>query len=77
MAVGCTENVDARDNTGTTYTSTDKGVPIYWLDGNKVADDYQDFYDGSWDDETNDKNESGNDAHNTSNARQLPPYRML
>ena len=25
------------------------GVPIYWLDGDKVADNYTDFYDGSWD----------------------------
>ena len=57
--VGCTEAVDARDNTSTTYTSADKGVPIYWLDGNKVAGEYQDFYDGSWDDEANAKNESG------------------
>ena len=24
----------------------DKGVPIYWLNGNKVVDDYEDFYDG-------------------------------
>ena len=44
--LGCTEDVDARDNTGTTYTSTDKGVPIYWLNGNKADDDYEDFYDG-------------------------------
>ena len=29
--VGCTEDDDARDNTGTTFTSSDKGVPIYWL----------------------------------------------
>ena len=35
---------DARDNTATTGT----GVPIYWLDGERVADDYADFYDGSW-----------------------------
>ena len=48
-AVGCTsEAKDARDNTSTTYTSSDKGVPIYWLGGNKVADEYEDFYDGSW-----------------------------
>ena len=59
-AVGCTEAVDARDNTSSTYTSSNKGVPIYWLNGNKVADDYEDFYDGSWDDETSPKNESGN-----------------
>ena len=44
-AVGSTASVHARDNTGTTGT----GVPIYWLDGAKVADDYADFYDDSWD----------------------------
>ena len=27
---------------------------------------YTDFYDGSWDDEANDRNELGNDAHDTS-----------
>ena len=57
--VGSTAEVDARDNTGTTYTDDDKGVPIYWLDGSKVADDYEDFYDGGWDDEVNAKDESG------------------
>ena len=31
--VGCTEDDDARDNTRTTFTSSDKGVPIYWLGG--------------------------------------------
>ena len=41
--VGSTAAVDARDNTGTTYTNTDLGVPIYWLGGNKVADHYRDF----------------------------------
>ena len=46
-AVGSTADVDARDNTSTTYTSIDKGVPIYWLDGAKVADDYENFYDGT------------------------------
>ena len=39
--VGCTEDDDARDNTGTTFTSSDRGVPIYWLSGTKVADHYQ------------------------------------
>ena len=70
--VGCTADVDARDNTGTTHTSADRGVPIYWLDGNKVADNYQDFYDGTWDDEANDRNESGNDAHDTSQSSNYP-----
>ena len=55
-AVGSTESIDARDNTCTTGT----GVPIYWLNGNKVADNYGDFYDGSWDDEANPKDEGGN-----------------
>ena len=67
-AVGCTTAVDARDNTGTTGT----GVPIYWLNGNKVADDNADFYDGNWDDEANDKNEFGNNGPNTSNTANYP-----
>ena len=70
--VGSTEDVDARDNTGTTFTSSDKGVPIYWLDGNKVADEYEDFYDGSWDEEQHDRNESGNDAWNTNLVENWP-----
>ena len=58
--VGSTADTDARDNTGTTYTSADKGVPIYWLGINtKVADDYEDFYDGSWDEQIDVSNESG------------------
>ena len=71
-AVGCTAAVDARDNTATTYTSTDMGVPIYWLNGAKAADDYEDFYDGSWDDEANDKNESGTDGPDTSSVSNYP-----
>ena len=71
-AVGCTVEDDARDNTGTTYTSTDKGVPIYWLNGNKVADEYEDFYDGDWDDEAHDKNESGNNGPDTSQDANFP-----
>ena len=66
--VGCTAAVDARDNTGTTGT----GVPIYWLNGNKVADDNADFYDDSWDDEANDKNESGNNGPDTSQSVNRP-----
>ena len=70
--VGCTAAVDARDNTATTYTTTDKGVPIYWLNGAKAADQYEDFYDGSWDDEANDKNESGTNGPDTSEAGNWP-----
>ena len=43
--VGSTSAVDARDHVGATGT----GVPIYWMGGSKVADDYADFWDGSWD----------------------------
>ena len=57
--VGSTSATDARDNTSTAYTSTNKGVRIYWLNGNKVADEYEDFYDGTWDEESNPTNESG------------------
>ena len=54
--VGSTADDDAHDNTSTTGT----GVPIYWLNGNKVADNYPDFYDGDWDDEANPKQRNGN-----------------
>lgn len=59
--VGCTDEVNARENTGTAYTTARRGVPIYWLSGNKVADHYEDFYDGSWDDEEGAKTARGND----------------
>ena len=54
-ALGSTASTHARNNTCTTGTS----VPIYWLNGRKVADNYGDFYDGTWDDETRPKNEHG------------------
>ena len=47
--VGCTSSVDADDHTATTYSVADPGVPIYWLDGDRVAGDFRDFYDGAWD----------------------------
>ena len=57
--VGSTDDDDARENTSTTYTATAKGLPIYWLNGSKVADDYEDFYDGDWDDEANPRDRDG------------------
>ena len=44
-ALASTAAVDARANTATTGVS----MPVYWLGGAKVADDYADLYDGSWD----------------------------
>ena len=73
-AVGCTEDADARDNTQTRYTDSNTGVPIYWLGGLKVADNYRDFYDGSWDEERNDqdRNEVGNTGPDSSQAINYP-----
>ena len=51
---------DARLRTDTTWTATDRGVPIYWLNGARVADDYADFYDGSWENEDKPRNGLGN-----------------
>ena len=48
-ALGSTALVDAIANTKTTHTTTDMGVPIYYLNGAKVADNYSGFYDGTWD----------------------------
>ena len=44
-ALVSTHEVDARDNTATRSGN----VPIYWAGGDKVADNYADFYNGSWD----------------------------
>ena len=70
--VGCTADVDARDNTATRYTNANKGVPIYWLNGNKVADNYEDFYDETWDEEANDKNQLGTIGPDTSQEANYP-----
>ena len=50
-ALVSTHEVDARDNTATNHVKTpsDTDAPIYWVNGDKVADNYADFYDGSWD----------------------------
>ena len=49
--VASTDEVDAREHTFSTYTSSHKGVPIFWYKGSIVANDYEDFYDGSWQNE--------------------------
>ena len=58
-ALVSTPGVDAKVRTDTTFTAGDKGMPIYWLNGSKVADDYEDFYDGSWDDVASPRNSRG------------------
>ncbi|MCY4624423.1 MAG: hypothetical protein OXC99_05405 [Chloroflexi bacterium] len=46
--LGSTLDVDARDNTYTNPEVYGEGFPVYWANGNWVADDYLDFYDGEW-----------------------------
>ena len=61
--LGSTSDVNARANTGTTGTG---GVPIYWLNGSKVADDYDDFYDGTWSNKNNGRGVAGDSIVGTS-----------
>ena len=72
QVVGCTAAVDAQDNTGTNINTDGAGVPVYWVNGSKAADDNTDFYDGNWDDEANDKNELGNNGPDTSQPDNYP-----
>ena len=46
-AIGSTATIDARDNTGTNPSSA--GVPIYLLNGMRIADTNSDLWDGSID----------------------------
>ncbi len=55
--LGSTQAVNARANTCSRSSDTDAAV--YWLNGTKVADNYGDMYDGSWDSNA-DRIESGN-----------------
>ena len=48
-----------RSMPGSNTAMTGTGVPIYWLNGAKVADDYADFYDGDWDEEATGRRETG------------------
>ena len=57
--VASTQSLNAREMSQTTYTEENKGVPIYWMLGNRVADEYEDFWDGTWADETNLRDQDG------------------
>ncbi len=69
-AVACTGDVDAQDNTRTTGT----GIRIYWLGGDKAADNYKDFYDGSWDESVNVRDESGTAITVPDNTQDYDPW---
>ena len=44
--MACSYHSSAIDNTAT--PTSDSSVSVYWLNGEKVADNYADLYDGSW-----------------------------
>ncbi len=54
-----TADTDARDNTGAIVFSGYPGVPIYWLDGDRAAKDYLEFFSNSWNEEAAGRDESG------------------
>ena len=45
-SLAATRSVNARDNTETEPNYG--GTPLYWVGGDRVADDYADLYDGAW-----------------------------
>ena len=57
--LGSTQAVNARANTCSRSSDTDAAV--YWLNGTKVADNYGDMYDGSWDNINADRFENGSE----------------
>ncbi len=83
-----TAAVAARDNTGTNPGTDGPGEPIFWLgSGVRVADDYEDLYDGYWDSEswTTEAGGSGSDQAlgvlngSTADGRSKPrwPFRNI
>ena len=47
--LGSVPRHSAKDHAIINFNDQYAGVPIYWLGGQKAADDYADFCDGSWD----------------------------
>ena len=58
--VGTKGGASPRDNTHSNKNSDGPGEQIWWLKGPKAADNYADFYDGSWDHTNPVRLESGN-----------------
>ncbi|WP_420432057.1 Calx-beta domain-containing protein [Candidatus Poriferisocius sp.] len=67
--VASTADVQARDHIGTyasgghadgSRSASDSGVSIHWIGGEKVADNYHDFHDGTWD-SVDDRHEDGSE----------------
>ena len=58
--VGTKGGASPRDNTHSNKNSDGRGEQIWWLNGPRAANDYADFYDGSWDHTNPVRLESGN-----------------
>ncbi len=69
--VGSTSAVDAAWHTATGImvsgqpSHTPWSHPIHWLNGAKIADDYNDFWDGNWDDNAQTKGRHGDGLDHT------------
>ena len=59
QALAATEGGAAPKSHTGTDTDDDTSVEIWWLNGPRAADDYGDFYDGSWDHSNPARTESG------------------
>ena len=58
--VGTRDGASPRDNTHSNPDSDGDGEHIWWLNGPRAANDYDDFYDGDWDHTNPVRLESGN-----------------
>ena len=71
--VGSTPTVGAAQHTATGImvsgepSHTPFSTPIYWLNGPKIADDYNDFWDGTWDDNSHGAHRRANGNASTNN----------
>ena len=71
--VGSTPTVDAAWHTATGImvsgepSHTPWSTPIYWLNGPKIADDHNDFWDGTWDDNRHSAHRRANGNASTNN----------
>ena len=62
QALASTESINARDNTATNPDEDGRGVPIWWFNGRRVADDYRDFWDRTWDNQDPGRDEDGDEV---------------
>ena len=54
--------------------ATGTGVPVYWVNGAKLADDYPKFWDGGWDNQADTDRRNAAGAASDGSTRQHDPY---